>query len=87
MYEAKRWMVHPCLDQYAKGLDLCAIYDNGMVFSTYPKGVTMNSVGAGFSWDTQKYLLTNLSFGVPQTKAVNNQADFYIYYRLTRKFD
>jgi hemolysin activation/secretion protein len=79
--------LHYGLGQYVKGLDVYAFYDNGMVFSTYPKSVTMNSVGAGLSWDTQKYLLADLSFGVPLTKAVYNQSDLYIYYRLTLKFD
>jgi hemolysin activation/secretion protein len=79
--------LHHGLNQVLEGLDVFGFYDNGMIFSTYPRSVTMNSVGAGLSWDTHKYVTTDLSFGVPLTKAVNNQGQLYFYYRITAKFD
>jgi hypothetical protein len=34
-----------------------------MVFSTFPARIAMNSVGAGLSWDSNKYFVTDVSFG------------------------
>jgi hemolysin activation/secretion protein len=79
--------LHHGLGELFNGLSGFVFYDNGMVFSTFPQTVTMNSLGAGLSWDSRYYLTSDLSFGVPLTKAVNDTASWYIYYRVTAKFE
>jgi hemolysin activation/secretion protein len=71
---------------FIEGLDGFVFYDRGQVYSTFPATVTMDSLGAGLSWDSKRNLIADVSIGVPITKSVDQQPKYTAYFRVTAKF-
>jgi len=78
--------LHHKLDNIKDNLDVFAFYDHGSVYSTFPAAVSLNSVGAGVSWEVNRYFVADASVGVPVTKTFGVQPDFTAYFRLTARW-
>ena len=78
--------LHHNLNMVLPGLDVFAFYDRGSVYSSSPAVVTLNSVGAGLSYDFRKRVLAEVSVGVPLDHITTVQPPCEVYFRLTTKF-
>ncbi len=79
--------LHHPLAAVLPGLDVFAFYDRGSVYSVTPAVETLNSVGAGLTYDFKQRVLAELSFGVPLDHPAADQASLQVYFRLTAKFN
>ena len=79
--------LHHTLGNILPGLDAFAFYDRGSVYSQTPAVETLNSVGAGLTYDFKQRVLAELSIGVPVDRPIANQASVEVYFRVTAKFN
>lgn len=78
--------LHHNADFILKGVDVYAFYDRGSVYSTSPQVVTLNSAGAGLSYNFNERVIAEVSAGVPFDHVISNQPPFEAYFRVTTKF-
>ncbi len=78
--------LHHTLAAFLPGLDVFAFYDRGSVYSQTPAVETLNSVGAGLTYDFKQRLLIEFSIGVPLDRPVAEQSSIEAYFRVTAKF-
>ena len=78
--------LHHNVNALINGLDAFGFVDYGAVYSTFPKSVYLTSVGLGLSYDTKKYLVADISAGTPLTHAIPDHPDYFVYFRVTAKF-
>jgi hemolysin activation/secretion protein len=78
--------LHHNVNALINGLDAFGFVDYGAVYSTFPKSVYLTSVGLGLSYDTKKYLVADISAGIPLTHAIPDHPDYFVYFRVTAKF-
>ena len=68
------------------GFNVFAFYDRGSVYSTSPKVVTLQSVGAGLSYNFKDRVISEVSVGLPLDHVQANQPSCEVYFRITSKF-
>jgi hemolysin activation/secretion protein len=78
--------LHHNVNALINGLDAFGFVDYGAVYSTFPKSVYLTSVGLGLSYDTKKYLVADISAGTPLTQAIPDHPNYFVYFRVTAKF-
>ncbi|TLX61048.1 hypothetical protein DN824_01755 [Stutzerimonas nosocomialis] len=60
-------------------------YDFGKIDSSFRQPETLDSVGAGFNWQVNRRLATEVSMGVPLRNVRNDQDDVYLNVQLVLK--
>lgn len=78
-----RTELHHAVPQLAEGLDAYVLADFGQVFSSYPVRTTMGSVGVGVTHTWENRISLDVAAAVPVVQAVDDQADFAVYARLS----
>ena len=68
---------------FGKRLNGFAFFDDGAVYSTYPKRVSKRSVGLGVSWDSGYDVIVDLSIARPLNEAMSEQSTSTFYFRVT----
>lgn len=77
--------LHHHLNMLVDGLDAFGFVDYGAVYSTFPASVYLTSVGGGLSYKAAKYWIADVSAGTPLTNVINDQPNYFVYFRLTAK--
>ena len=82
-YELHRGLGDLVGELWGKRLSGFAFFDDGAVYSTYPKRVSMRSVGLGVSWDSGYDVVVDLSIARPLNEAMSEQSTSTFYFRVT----